>query len=38
MMKDKNNKLATQELNHPSLRPSLRGLTLAFGNNGQIIY
>ena len=30
MIKEKNNKLTTQELNHPSLQPTLRGLTLAF--------
>jgi len=38
MMKVKIYKLATQELNHPSLQPSLRGLTLASRSNGQIIY
>lgn len=38
MMKVKIYKLATQELNHPSLQPSLRGLTLASRSTGQIIY
>jgi len=37
-MKVKIYKLATQELNHPSLQTSLRGLTLASRSNGKIIY